>query len=230
MFRLIVINNHSDNNLLSEGACISDIGANCRHACSIRHRAFARMHLLNEPGMPPRMRSRSGFTLGTEFMSDTTADQITESAAPLKDGAQSFGSFFPKNYVLAVFETDAEAGKAGDALRASGFSPDDVIVTSGHDVVDFDKAAHSEQGLLAKLGEKWSRLYTDEAADAEALIDLARGGYAFVLAYAPDDELTARASSVLRPMQPVVLRKYDKMKITELGTEPTPADVANHPQ
>lgn len=152
-------------------------------------------------------------------MPDTSADQITEDAAPLKDGAQSFGSFFPKNYVLAVFKTDAESQQAGDALCAAGFASDDVIVTPGHDVVDFDTAAHSEQGLLARLGEKWSRLYTDEAADAKALIDLARGGAAFVLAYAPEEEATTRAAGILKPMHPMVLRKYDTLKITELGVE-----------
>lgn len=160
-------------------------------------------------------------------MSDTQ-DQISETAAPLKDGAQSFGNFYPKNYVLAVFEADSTAAQAGDALRAAGFAADDVIVTSGHDVVDFDRAAHSEQGLLAKLGEKWSKLYTDEAADAAALIDLARGGYAFVLAYAPEQEQTDRAASVLRGLLPTVLRKYDTLKITELGTEAPPAEVVEH--
>lgn len=153
------------------------------------------------------------------LMSDTNTDQISETAAPLKDGAQSFGSFFPKNYVLAVFKSEADAAPAGDALRAAGFGTEDVIVTAGKDVVDFDAAAHSEQGLLARLGEKWSRLYTDEAADAEALIDLARSGAAFVLAYAPDDALTARATGVLKPLRPMVLRKYDTLKITELGVE-----------
>lgn len=152
-------------------------------------------------------------------MSDTNTDQITETAAPLKDGAQSFGSFFPRNYVLAVFKSDAQSQQAGDALRAAGFASDDVIVTPGQDVVDFDTAAHSEQGLLARLGEKWSRLYTDEAQDAAALIDLARGGAAFVLAYAPNEETTVRASGVLKPMHPMVLRKYDALKITELGVE-----------
>ncbi|MEO7363170.1 MAG: hypothetical protein ABI120_22745 [Gemmatimonadaceae bacterium] len=152
-------------------------------------------------------------------MSDTPAHQITDTAAPLKDGAQSFGSFFPKNYVLGVFKTDAEAATAGDALRVAGFADDDVIVASGKEVADFDVAATSEQGVLAKLGEKLSRLYTDEAVDAESLIELARGGAAFVLAYAPEDEPTERATGVLKSCRPMVLRKYDALKITELGVE-----------
>ncbi|MEO7996325.1 MAG: hypothetical protein ABI852_02710 [Gemmatimonadaceae bacterium] len=152
-------------------------------------------------------------------MSDSLLKQTDKPAAPLKDGAQSFGSFFPKNYVLAVFSSDADAARADEALRAAGFASDDVIVTAGHDVVDFDTAAHSEQGLLSRLGEKWSRLYTDEAQDAEAIINLARAGSAFVLAYAPEDEQTTHATNALKPLHPTVLRKYDTLKITELGVE-----------
>ena len=152
-------------------------------------------------------------------MSDKPADQITEDTTPLKDGGTSFGSFFPKNYVLAVFKTDAEATQAGDALRAAGFAADDVIVASGADVAEHDAAVHSQQGLLAKLGEKWSRLYTDEAADADALMKLAREGSAFVLAYAPEVADTERATAALRPFSPPILRKYDALKVTELGVD-----------
>lgn len=150
-------------------------------------------------------------------MSDQTTGHLIDGVTPLKDGETSFGSFFPKNYVMAVFKTDAEAARAGEALSAAGFAADDVIVASGADVVEHDAAIRSEQGLLAKLGEKWSRLYTDEAADADALVKLAASGAAFVLAYAPDEAQTTRATEVLRPFNPPIFRKYDSMKVTELG-------------
>jgi hypothetical protein len=153
-------------------------------------------------------------------MSDKPGDQLTETE-PLKDGGQSFGSFFPKNYVLAVFKTDAEAAKAGEALRAAGFTEDDIIVAAGADVAAHDADVQAQQGILAKLGEKWSRLYTDEAADADALMNLARQGAAFVLAYAPDTETTERATEALKPLSPPIFRKYDTTKITELGVGET---------
>lgn len=152
-------------------------------------------------------------------MSDTTTGQFTEGTPPLKDGEQSFGSFYPKNYVLAVFSNGAAATEAGDALARAGFAADDIIVADGHDVAEHDAQMQADKGLLAKLGEKWSRLYTDEAADADALMSFARNGAAFVLAYAPDDELTARATSAIQPFHPNVFRKYDSLKITELGVE-----------
>ncbi|MEP6832217.1 MAG: hypothetical protein ABJB74_02440 [Gemmatimonas sp.] len=150
-------------------------------------------------------------------MSDKPTDLVAEDTAPLKDGGSSFGSFFPKNYVLAVFPNHADGERAGAALGAAGFATEDVIVASGSDVAEHDAAVRSQQGLLSKLGEKWSRLYTDEAADADALMKLAQQGAAFVLAYAPEEADTERATSVLRPFSPPVFRKYDAMKVTELS-------------
>lgn len=152
------------------------------------------------------------------IMTNQPTEEVTEGIVPLKDGETSFGSFFPKNYVLAVFKTDAEAAQAGAALSTAGFSAEDIIVASGSDIAEHDAAVHSNQGVLAKLGDKLSRLYTDEAVDAEALMELAHQGAAFVLAYAPEEEATVRATEALRPLSPPVFRKYDTLKITELGT------------
>lgn len=152
-------------------------------------------------------------------MSENPTDHAAEGTPPLKDGGQSFGSFFPQNYVLGVFQDVEAANGAGAALVAARFAPDDVIVAAGPDVADHDAAVQAQQGLLTKLGEKWSRLYTDEAADAEALMQMARRGAAFVLAYAPDDESTQLATEVIKPFRPDVFRKYEALRIIELGVE-----------
>lgn len=152
-------------------------------------------------------------------MSEIAADQFTAGTPPLKDGEQSFGSFYPKNYVLAVFADASAAAQAGAALASAGFTTDDIIVADGADVAEHDAHMQAKKGLLAKLGEKWSRLYTDEAEDAEALISIARSGATFVLAYAPDEEKTVLATRVIQPMHPNVFRKYDALKVTELGVD-----------
>ena len=149
-------------------------------------------------------------------MSDISADQVTHDTPPLNEGATSFGSFYPQNYVLAVFLNDPDADTAGHALETAGFAADDIIVASGADVADHDAAVQSEQGVFAKLGEKWSRLYTDEAAVADTLMEMARDGAAFVLVYAPEDDDTKRAASTLKPFDPKVLRKYGTLAITDL--------------
>ena len=149
-------------------------------------------------------------------MSDNSADKIAHSEPPFKDGSSSFGSFYPKHYVLAVFNTDAEAAQAGATLHAHGFAADDVIVASGLEVLAHEQAAKAEQGIFARIGEQWSKLYTDESADAHALMDFAKRGAAFVLAYAPEEAEITKVADALRPMHPPVMRNYGTLAITEL--------------
>ena len=154
-------------------------------------------------------------------MSDSTTDQCTDGTPPLRDGEQSFGSFYPKNYVLAVFNDAGAATRTGEALAAAGLQAEDIIVASGSDVADHDADVQAQKGVLAKLGEKWSRLYTDEAADADALMMYARRGATFVLAYAPDEAKTELATKAIQPLHPDIFRKYDTLAVTELGVHTT---------
>lgn len=143
--------------------------------------------------------------------------QPSDAEPPFKDGAASFGAFYPKHYVLAVFADDATAARAADALRASGFAADDVVEAPGADIVQHAKDARSEQGLLTRLREQWSKLYTDGSAASRQLVDLAGRGAAFVLAYAPEDAQSDRAAGVLRPLGPAVLRHYGTFTVTDLA-------------
>ena len=146
-------------------------------------------------------------------------NQLTDYAPPLKDGATSFGSFYPTNYVLAVFRSDTSVDAAKQALLGAGFPDDDVIVASGQDVAEHDASLHASQGVLTKLGEKWSRLYTDDAANADAIMGLARQGAALVLAYAPNQADTMRAANALRTLNPLILRKYEALTSKDLDPE-----------
>lgn len=142
---------------------------------------------------------------------------MPDATSPFRDGDASFGSFYPKNYVLAWVADEATAEQAANALRDAGFGSDDVVVASGEDVVAHDTAAEAAQGFGARLRGLWSRLYTDEAKDADGYVALARAGAAAVLAYAPSDEQTTRAADALKPFDPKVLRKYGAFTTTDLN-------------
>ena len=149
-------------------------------------------------------------------MPDNSEDQSFPNEPPFKDGASSFGAFYPKNYVLAVFAEEATAKKAADGALGVGFSRDEVIVASGADVVAHERDVEADKGILSKIGEQLSRLYTDESADSQTLVYLAGQGAAFVLVYAPEDDHTTKAAACLRGFGPTVMRKYGTLAITEL--------------
>ena len=135
---------------------------------------------------------------------------------PLKDGETSFGSFYPKNYLLAVFPDDATAVRAGDALRAAGFAEDDVVVASGAQALAHDAALNANEGWFTRLREQWAKLYTDASAGTQRLLERARAGSAFVLTYAPEDDQRARAADTLRPLGPQRMLYYGAFTVTDL--------------
>ncbi len=151
-----------------------------------------------------------------QHMPDNTKEQPFPSEPAFKDGSTSFGTFYPKNYLLAVFANEATARNAAERVLAAGFSGDEVVVASGADVVAHERDVEAEKGLFSKLGEQWSKLYTDESADSQTLVSLAAQGAAFVLVYAPEDDHTTRAVECLRGFGPSIMRKYGTLAIAEL--------------
>ncbi len=149
-------------------------------------------------------------------MPEHNEEQSFPDEPPFKESSSSFGVFYPKNYLLAVFADEATARRAGDGLRAAGFSEDGVIVASGADVVAYEQEVEEDQGVFAKIGEQLSKLYTDESAASQALVKLAAGGAGFVLVHAPEEEETTTATTVLAGFKPLVMRKYGTLAIAEL--------------
>ena len=149
-------------------------------------------------------------------MSDTTDDQAFPDEPSFKDSASSFGIFYPKNYLLGVFADEATARKAGVGALAAGFPDDGIIVASGAELVAREDEVEDDKGFFAKIGEEVSKFYTDEAAKSDTLVKLAADGAGFVLIYAPEDEQTAAAATVLREFSPSLLRKYGTLAISEL--------------
>ena len=143
-------------------------------------------------------------------------DPTPTPVSQLKESETSFGTFYPKNYVLAVFPDDATAARAGDALRGAGFAGDDVIVASGAQVLAHDATLNENEGWFTRLREQWAKLYTDASAGTQRLLEMARAGSAFVLAYAPEDDQQTRAADALRPLDPQWMLHYGAFTVTDL--------------
>lgn len=133
-----------------------------------------------------------------------------------KQGETEFSIFYPRGYVLAAFPERATADAAADALRSAGFAADDVSVTNGADAIARHQDYQDQRTVGDRVRQFFASLYGDESSLLNHLLDLAQRGDAVVLAYAPDDEATDRAASVLRPLAPDVLAKYGPLAVTDL--------------
>jgi hypothetical protein len=141
---------------------------------------------------------------------------MTLNSKSFKGGQASFGIFYPKGYVLSVFENDAAAYEAAEALRRAGFTGDDLVPASGTDVLEFSHELRALHGLLIAFERFLSERLGDEANAANEIVDLADAGNAFLAVYAPDAAATARVAECTRAFQPVVMRKFDRFTYTDL--------------
>jgi hypothetical protein len=134
----------------------------------------------------------------------------------LNDGETSFGVFYPKDYVVAVFAAPSAAERAAAALEFAGFDPHDVLVVGSDEVLTWHGEFNADAGLVGRFKQFVSRHFGNEAGKLSDMVEHARLGHAFVLAYAPDDAQTKRAANTLRPAHPTILRKFNASTIADL--------------
>jgi hypothetical protein len=135
----------------------------------------------------------------------------------LRGDDASFGVFYPKDYVLAVFTDPRAAERAAAALEVAGFLDDDVLVVGSDEVLGWHGRFTTDTGLVGRFKEFVARHFPGGAQKLDDVIDHARVGHAFVLAYAPDGARTTRAADAIRPAHPTLLQKYNAVSISDLA-------------
>src|SRR5262245_60938164 len=90
------------------------------------------------------------------------------------------GVFYPRHYLLAVFEGFQEAQDARLRLIDLGTSPDEVIAVPGEDVVQFAREHWRHDGLWGVLMREVSRRIGTEAQYADHDLEEAQQGAGFV--------------------------------------------------
>jgi len=135
----------------------------------------------------------------------------------LRGDESSFGVFYPKDYVLAVFNDSASGERAAAALEVAGFLDHDALVLGSDEVLGWHHAFHADTGLVDRFKRFMATHFGGRAETLADVVDHAHAGHTFVLAYAPDAKATERAATALRPTHPRLLRKFDAVSIADLG-------------
>jgi hypothetical protein len=78
------------------------------------------------------------------------------------------GPFYPEHYLLAVFPNLAQADRAREKLRRAGCGEEDVISSSGEEVVHFAQDHWLQDGLWGFLMRWLSRLLGTEKIKTDA--------------------------------------------------------------
>lgn len=125
-----------------------------------------------------------------------------------KNADTTFGVFYPKHYLLAVFQNVADADAAREALSRAGRVEEDLISASGEEVVHFAEEHLDEDGLWGLLMTELSRTIGTEAAYADNDLAAAKNGAAFVAVHCPDEKSKTEAWTVLELLRPLAARYY----------------------
>jgi len=117
----------------------------------------------------------------------------------------TFGVFYPRHYLVAVFENPKAASSAVRKLYIAGFSQSAAIAVDGRAVLELEK---EETGLAAFVMEALSRFFATEQVFTEHDLCHARHGAGFVAVHCTTDEVKTEAWNVLQAESPLDARYY----------------------
>lgn len=140
-----------------------------------------------------------------------------------KESDESWGMFYPKNYLVAGYGSRERADEVRESLLGAGFAPDDVATATGAFVVE-QLESNPEPGFVDRVKQEIARAVGTEQGYIEDDLKHAREGGAFLFVYVPSDELVARARTVVDASQPVLARRYMSLGI-ERYTYPPQSEI-----
>src|SRR5579862_6233350 len=130
-----------------------------------------------------------------------------------KESNTQLGVFYPKHYLIAVFE-DAQAGIVAERkLIAAGFADDETRTFLGEEMIGLTQNGAIGSSFIRGL----SRLLGTEEVYTARDLRLAQQGASFVAVHCHGEEIKERAWRLLQPEGPVAARYYAVSGIEHLA-------------
>jgi hypothetical protein len=137
---------------------------------------------------------------------------VEEQHGPL---SRMFGTFYPKDYLVAVLESDEAAAGAVQALRQGGWGADDARAFPPSVVLANHEAYLAQRGPLETLAATFA---SDEKIALDQYIDEAKRGRHFVTAHAESAERAEQAADILAGFGAFGMRHYGEAMLREITT------------
>jgi hypothetical protein len=128
----------------------------------------------------------------------------------------SFGVFYPKKFIVAMFPSFDSAKEAESALRSVGFTGDEVLAVRGIELLRFFEELRLLAGLWGELMNVLSEAFGTEAAFVINDIEWARRGGAFLAVYDPMEAESPRIRELVAPFGPISMQRYARGSIESL--------------
>jgi hypothetical protein len=120
----------------------------------------------------------------------------------------SFGLFYPKEHVVAVFSSFETAQAAQSILRGAGFRMWEVTAVPGEEVERFLQDLRAHRSLWDEVVAQISRLLDTEVNLVDRYIHWARTGHGFLIAHSPTESDAEGISNLLNPLDPMAMHWF----------------------
>jgi hypothetical protein len=139
----------------------------------------------------------------------TTTHSLMSQLATLFKGTETWlGVFYPRQYIIATFPSLETAQAGNQALRAVGFSSDEIRAVSGGEMLHFFREMRVRTGLLGDLMTEFSRFIGTEASFFDRDVFEARRGAGFLAVHCSNDQVADCICQQLIPSHPITMQWY----------------------
>src|SRR5947209_2046932 len=132
-------------------------------------------------------------------------------------GAETWlGVFYPKDFVIAAFQTLEVAKTAEHHLRNAGFPEEEMRAVPGSELLDFLSDLHERKGIVGDVMTHVSRFMGTEAEFEDTDIKEAKLGAGFLAVHCPTEPEAEKVHRMLLPFEPVSAQWYHAAGIRSL--------------
>jgi hypothetical protein len=156
------------------------------------HALESSVHGHDIPPVPKRVRATTANGLSDFFHGDDT----------------SFGIFYPKKHVVAVFPSFDEAQAGYKILSRAGFRMWEIVAVPGAEVESFLEGIRLHRALWDELVTEISRLLDTEINLVEHYAQWAGHGHGFLVARCTSSDAAENVAQLLDPLQPIAMHWF----------------------
>jgi hypothetical protein len=127
--------------------------------------------------------------------------------------ATMLGTYYPKDYLVAVLPDAGAAERATAALGEAGWGAGEIETWSGEFVLATYERRQAHRGVMERLG---AALASDERIAVDQYIEEARQGRHFVTVRTPEDAQADRAAEILARHGAYGMRHYGANTLREI--------------
>lgn len=124
-----------------------------------------------------------------------------------------FGTFYPRGFIVALFDNKIDRNMAASALQAAGFA--DVRSFTPQEVIERSTELEQQRNAAQRLGGAVS---PDDLAIAEDYVESARDGQSFLVVHAKQEQIK-QASAILFQHEAHGVKRYGDWVVTDLTKE-----------